>query len=174
MYQKATALALSSLTFLGIGLAVAQAATYSSRTNSYRCGIPAPTGHGAAYDAVLGGLVWSCVVVGGKSQASNPTSKYTSSNKSSSNVQAVSFSDISKNATISVGVGDILDFTSGNSNVGSSVVSSSKASVVSVLNSTQVQANAAGTAVVTVNLYSSTGSGQTASPTPHYVTINVK
>ena len=57
MYQKATALALSSLTFLGIGLAVAQAATYSTRTNSYQCGIPAPTGHGAAYDAVLGGLL---------------------------------------------------------------------------------------------------------------------
>jgi hypothetical protein len=52
MYQKATALALSSLTFLDVGLAVAQ-------TNSYQCGIPAPTGHGAAYDAVFGGLVWS-------------------------------------------------------------------------------------------------------------------
>jgi hypothetical protein len=113
------------------------------------------------------------VVSNNSSQASNQTSKNTSSN-SLSNVQAVSLGNISNNAAISARVGDILDFTSGNSNVGSSVVSSSNPSVVVVLNSTQAQANAAGKAVVTVNLFSSTGNGQTGSPVPHYVAVNVQ
>jgi hypothetical protein len=246
MYQKATALALSSLSFLGVVLAIAQAATYSSCTNSYQSGIPAPTGYGAipggldvsadcscsgygnsgvaavfqsahansslititapwlagpdsvsvtpdVLNALAGtsagtiitlyaaggsstsgaSTAWSCVVSNKSSQASNQTSKNTSSN-SLSNVQAVSLSNISNNATISARVGDILDFTSGNSNVGSSVVSSSNPSVVVVLNSTQAQANAAGKAVVTVNLFSSTGNGQTGSPVPHYVAVNVQ
>ena len=160
MFQKTLSTTLGIAALLGAGAPVTQAQSYSSCTNPYQSGVATPTGYGSAY--------------GGTGQASSQTSNNTNSNAPSGNVQAVAFSDISNNGTISATVGEILDFTSGNSNVGSSVVSSSNASVISVLNSTQVQAKAAGRAVVTVNLYSSTGNGQMGSPTAHYVTVNVQ
>lgn len=116
----------------------------------------------------------SCAVIDASNQTYTQTVDYNPIDTSNGNIHSVSFSDILNNAIIFTSVGSILDFTSGNSNVGSRVVSSDNPSVVSVINSSQVKANTAGRAVVTVNLYQSSGNGQTGSPTPHYVTINVR
>jgi hypothetical protein len=89
-------------------------------------------------------------------------------------MRSVALSEMSKDATISVSIGTILDFTSGNSNIGSSVVSSSNAAVVSVISSTQARANAIGTAVITVHLFQSSGAGQIGPSTAHKVIINVQ
>jgi len=113
----------------------------------------------------------------GSPQYSAP-SNYEMSDKRSSNGQrntrSVAFSEVSKDATISVGIGTILDFTSGNNNIGTSVVSSSNAAVVSVVSSTQARANATGTAMITVHLFQSSGAGQIGPPTAHKLIINVQ
>src|SRR5215469_12628797 len=92
----------------------------------------------------------------------------------SSNVRSVSFKEILNNATINVSAGSMLDFTSGNSNIGSAVISSSNPSVASVVDLARVETHTQGTAIIAVDLYLSTGTGQTGSPVAHHVTIKVQ
>jgi hypothetical protein len=117
--------------------------------------------------------LWSCVATSGSTHTSNQTSN-NRSNTLSDNIRPVSFSEMLHNATINVSAGTMLDFTSGNSNVGSSLVSSNNPSVASIMDSVRVQTNAQGKAVISVDLYTSTGRGQTGSRSAHYVTVNVQ
>jgi hypothetical protein len=55
MHQKAISLSLGALALFGVGIAIAQATSYSICVNSYTQGIVAPTGYGAAWDTVFGG-----------------------------------------------------------------------------------------------------------------------
>jgi len=89
-------------------------------------------------------------------------------------VRSVSFKEILNNATINVSAGSMLDFTSGNSNIGSAVISSSNPSVASVVDLARVETHTQGTAIIAVDLYLSTGTGQTGSPVAHHVTIKVQ
>jgi hypothetical protein len=59
MNQKTISLALGALAIFGIGVAAAQATSYSSCTNSYQQGTAAPAGYGSAWDFITGGLAVS-------------------------------------------------------------------------------------------------------------------
>jgi hypothetical protein len=146
MRQKALSISLGALAFFGIGLAVAQASSYSSCTNSYTQGIAAAQGYGSwKCDCARR----ACAATARQPQALKETIVQVGPGGEGGSIRPVLLSEIEHQATISVAPGVTLDFSDGGAN-NVTVQTSDNPSVVQITSKTNVVTVAPGTAHLNV------------------------
>ena len=176
MGQKALSLSLGALALFAIGLAIAQASSYSSCVHSYTKGIAATLGYGSAWECCA---YQACAATARQLQAVKGTTVQVGPGAGVGSTRPVLLSEIERQATIAVPRGMTLDFSyGGTSNV--TVMTSDNPGVVQIASKTNAVTVAAGTAHVNVAIIgqcpTSTGTRMVlCDPIPVYsLTINVQ
>jgi hypothetical protein len=144
--QKALSISLGALAFFGVGLAIAQASSYSSCANSYTEGIAATQGYGSWK---CGCAHRACAATARELQALKGTIVQVGPGSGGGSIRPVRLSEIESQATISVAQGVTLDFSNGGAN-NVAVKTSDNLSVVQITSKTNVITVAAGTAHLNV------------------------
>jgi hypothetical protein len=147
MCQKALSLSLGALAFLGIGLAMAQASSYSSCANSYAQSLAAPQGYGSACKS--GCAHQACAGTARQLEAVKGTMVQLGPGGGGGSTRPVLLSEIEKEATIAVPQGITLDFSDGGAN-NVTVKTSDNPGVVQITSKTDAVTAVPGTAHVSV------------------------
>lgn len=146
MGQKALSLSLGPLALFGIGLAIAQASSYSSCAN-YTQGIAAPQGYGSAWKCSC--AYQACAATARQLQAVNGTIAQLGPGGGGGSMRPVPLSEIEGEATIAVPRGVTLDFSDGGTN-NVTVKTSDNPDVVQIASKTNAVTATPGTAHVNV------------------------
>lgn len=147
MSQKALSRSLGALAFFGIGLAIAQASSYSSCADSYTQGIAAPQGYRSAWQ--YGCAYQACAATARQLQAVKGTMVQVGPGGGGGSTRPVPLAEIEREATIAVPQGVTLDFSDGGTN-NVTVKTSDNPGVVQITSKTGAVTAAPGTAHVNV------------------------
>ena len=145
--QRALSFSLGALALFGLGLAVAQASSYSSCANSYTQAIAAPQGYGSAWKC--GRAYQVCAATVRQLQAAKGTIVQIGPGGGGGSTRPVLLSEIEREATIAVPRGVTLDFSDGGTN-NVTVKTSDNPGVVQITSKTNAITAAPGTAHVDV------------------------